>query len=108
MHGNVSEWTLNQYVVDAYKNRTATTLNPWQPAITEYPIVVRGGSYDDDAQDLRSANRIASKEKWKMRDPQFPKSKWWNTDAPFVGFRIVRQVSPATVEEMNTYWNQEL
>jgi formylglycine-generating enzyme required for sulfatase activity len=106
MHGNVSEWTLDQYVTDAYKKQTETVLNPWQPAITEYPRVVRGGSYDDDAQDLRSANRIASKEKWKMRDPQFPKSKWWNTDAPFVGFRIVRQVSPTTVEEMNTYWNQ--
>lgn len=108
MHGNVSEWTLDQYVPDAYEQRTATTPNPWQPATTEYPRVVRGGSYDDDPEDLRSANRMASKEKWKMRDPQFPKSKWWNTDAPFVGFRIVRQVATPTPEEMNTYWNQEL
>lgn len=108
MHGNVSEWTLDQYVPDAYEQRTATSPNPWQPAIAEYPRVVRGGSYDDDPEDLRSANRMASKEKWKMRDPQFPKSKWWNTDAPFVGFRIVRQVATPTPEEMNTYWNQEL
>jgi hypothetical protein len=99
---------LDQYAPDAYEQRTGTTSNPWQPATTEYPRVVRGGSFDDDPEDLRSANRIVSKEKWKMRDPQFPKSKWWNTDAPFVGFRIVRQEATPTPEKMNTYWNQEL
>lgn len=108
MHGNVSEWTLDQYVPEVYESRKTDTLNPWKPAVTEYPRVVRGGSYDDDPEDLRSANRMASKEKWKMRDPQFPKSKWWNTDAPYVGFRILRQATKPTAEEMNTYWNQEL
>lgn len=108
MHGNVSEWTLDQYIPKVYQKRKSTTSNPWQRATTEYPKAVRGGSFDDDSQDLRSANRMASKEKWKMRDPQFPKSKWWNTDAPFVGFRIVRQVSKPTPEEMKTYWNQDL
>ena len=35
----------------------------------------------------------------------FPKSKWWNTDAPYIGFRVVR------VEEINKnslrdkFWN---
>jgi hypothetical protein len=24
-----------------------------------------------------------------MNDPQNPKSQWWLTDAPFVGFRVV-------------------
>jgi len=26
---------------------------------------------------------------WNETDPQFPKSRWWLADAPFVGFRIV-------------------
>ena len=28
---------------------------------------------------------------WQVRDPQIPKSKWWLSDGPFVGFRIVRE-----------------
>jgi hypothetical protein len=24
-----------------------------------------------------------------MTDPQYPKSRWWLSDAPFVGFRVV-------------------
>ncbi len=108
MHGNVAEWTLDQHLPEAYKKRKKPNLNPWEPAIEEYPRTVRGGSYDDDAEALRSAERTPSIERWKMRDPQFPKSKWWNTDAPFVGFRIVRQVTTPTPTEMKKYWNQEL
>ncbi|MGB3152676.1 MAG: formylglycine-generating enzyme family protein [Maribacter sp.] len=105
IYGNVAEWTLDQYIAEAYQKRKSTITNPMEPAISEYPISVRGGSYDDDAQDLRSANRQGSIEKWKMRDPQFPKSKWWNTDAPFVGFRIVRQQKVSDTLEMKKYWN---
>lgn len=108
MHGNVAEWTLDQYIPKAYENRKKVIENPWEPATKEYPRTARGGSYDDDAEVLRSAARMASMERWKMRDPQFPKSKWWNTDAPFVGFRIVRQETKPTPEEMKLYWNQEL
>ncbi|SRR6056297_172069 len=106
MHGNVAEWTLDQYLPEVYQNRTSTMKNPWEHATTAYPRTVRGGSYDDDAAWLRSAARMPSMEKWKMRDPQFPKSKWWNTDAPFVGFRIVRQASAPAPMEMKKYWNQ--
>jgi formylglycine-generating enzyme required for sulfatase activity len=106
MHGNVAEWTLDQYLPKIYQNRKSTTENPWETATTEYPRTVRGGSYDDDEEWLRSAARMPSMEKWKMRDPQFPKSKWWNTDAPFVGFRIVRQASAPAPKEMKKYWNQ--
>ena len=56
-----------------------------------YPHVVRGGSWDDDPARLRSAARRSSEEKWSRRDPQNPKSKWWHTDATFVGFRVVRE-----------------
>jgi len=104
MHGNVAEWTLDQYIPEAYQKRKGTNMNPWQPATTEYPRTARGGSYDDDAEVLRSAARTPSMERWKMRDPQFPKSKWWNTDAPFVGFRIVRHKEAPTPTEMKKYW----
>lgn len=104
MYGNVAEWTLDQYLPEIYKNREAITNNPIAFAVKEYPRSVRGGSYYDDAEYLRSAARLGSTENWKMRDPQFPKSKWWNTDAPFVGFRIVRVPNPPEETDYDKYW----
>jgi formylglycine-generating enzyme required for sulfatase activity len=93
MHGNVSEWCLDRYVPDIY-----TTLAKQKvvhspvvlPTAKEYPYVARGGSWDDDAERLRSAARLVSNPEWSVQDPQRPQSIWWHTDATFVGFRIVR------------------
>ena len=41
----------------------------------------------------------------KKQDPQIPRSKWWHTDAQFVGFRIVRPFITPTADEQNKYWN---
>ena len=79
--------------------------NPFQQPTKIYPKVVRGGSWMDSPKRLRSASRRPSSKKWKMRDPQIPKSKWWHTDAPFVGFRIVRPVKTPVEEEQKKYWN---
>jgi formylglycine-generating enzyme required for sulfatase activity len=106
MHGNVAEWTLDQYLPEIYNIRSGITQSPIQIANEDYPHSVRGGSYYDDAEYLRSAARLGSTENWKMRDPQFPKSKWWNTDAPFVGFRIVRDSSVPKETEINNYWGE--
>lgn len=106
MHGNVSEWTLDQYVPTLYRQRKRKTANnPLQKPSKNYPRVVRGGAWSDKASRLRSATRRPSSKKWKKRDPQIPKSLWWHTDAPFVGFRVVRPVKPPTPEEQKTYWN---
>ena len=106
MHGNVSEWTLDQYVPTLYKQRKRKIVNnPLQKPTKTYPRVVRGGSWSDKAARLRSATRRPSSKKWKKRDPQIPKSLWWHTDAPFVGFRVVRPVKPPTPEEQKMYWN---
>lgn len=106
MHGNVAEWTLDQYLPKGYEARSTTTESPLAIAQETYPRSVRGGSYYDDAVYLRSAARLGSNENWKMRDPQFPKSKWWNTDAPFVGFRIVRDPTVPKETEINNYWGE--
>lgn len=107
MHGNVAEWTLDQYLPTAYSNRESLTDNPLEVPVKEYPRSVRGGSYYDDAEYLRSAARLGSLEDWKMRDPQFPKSKWWNTDAPYVGFRIVRVQHPPEETAYEKYWGSK-
>ncbi|HAS19963.1 MAG TPA: sulfatase-modifying factor protein, partial [Flavobacteriaceae bacterium] len=68
---------------------------------------VRGGSWMDSPSRLRSAARRPSTKQWKKRDPQIPKSKWWHTDAPFVGFRVVRPLITPSEEEQKKYWKYE-
>ena len=101
MHGNVSEWTLDQYQADYYGQFQDSTEvpNPWAKPTKLHPRTVRGGSWDDSIEEHRSASRIKSSMRWKERDPQIPKSYWWNTDSPFVGFRIVRPMNTPSAEE---------
>ncbi len=93
IHGNVTEWCLDHYVADAYKQfptDKATAGPVFLPDAKEYSYVARGGSWDDDDDKLRSAARRASNPEWSVQDPQRPQSIWWHTDATFVGFRVVR------------------
>lgn len=105
MHGNVAEWTLDQYVPSAYSKRKKGIENPQEVGDKVYPKVVRGGSWMDAPSRLRSAARRPSSKNWKKRDPQIPKSKWWHTDAPFVGFRIVRPKQIPSEGDQKKYWN---
>jgi formylglycine-generating enzyme required for sulfatase activity len=106
MHGNVSEWTLDAYEINTYRNRKEKKNdNPYMTPSKTYPRVVRGGSWMDRPGSLRSAKRRGSSKKWKQRDPQIPKSLWWHTDAPFVGFRVVRPLKVPNVESQKKYWN---
>lgn len=68
MLGNVAEWC--------------------QPMDDAVPVV-RGGSFYDNPEKVHPAARAKYTPDWQMNDPQNPKSKWWLTDAPFVGFRVV-------------------
>ena len=107
MHGNVAEWTLDHYIPTVYGQRIAGVLNPLAEGQKVYPKTVRGGSWMDSPNRLRSAARRPSTKKWKKRDPQIPKSKWWHTDAPFVGFRVVRPLKTPSEEEQKKYWKYE-
>jgi putative membrane-bound dehydrogenase-like protein len=73
MIGNVEEW-----VVDA-SNPQGTTL---------------GGSFADSVADLEKELSATYKISWQARDPQWPKSSWWMSDAGYVGFRIVTDSQP--------------
>jgi formylglycine-generating enzyme required for sulfatase activity len=104
MHGNVWEWTLDKYLPQYPVEKGQTRSNPWVRPNELYPHAVRGGSWDDDPEDLRSAARLASNSNWKQRDPQIPKSNWWMTDASFLGFRIVRPLNKPSQEEIDAYF----
>jgi formylglycine-generating enzyme required for sulfatase activity len=104
MHGNVSEWVLDQYAPDTYKKLAGKPqVEPYIFATKEYPRVVRGGSWQDDPEMLRSAARRGSNKDWKMQDPQIPQSIWFLTDATFVGFRVVRPLRLPTAEEAKRF-----
>ena len=106
MSGNVAEWTLDYYLPDYLSVIEGDPAdNPWIKPRGLYPRTVKGGSYDDDPDRLRCASRIPTDpERWKGRDPQIPKSFWWNTDSPFVGFRIVKPFVQPTAEEQAAFW----
>lgn len=89
MYGNVAEWTLD----------AETPGTPW-------PLILKGGSYRDEAAALPA--RLLSDKKWNARDPQIPRSKWWNTDAPFIGFRIVRPVKQPDAAAAEEFYNRYL
>ena len=104
MHGNVAEWVLDQHLANFYAGFAASVArDPLAVPTTTYPCVVRGGSWDDDPPELRSAARRGSTEDWSKQDPQIPKSPGTHTDAWFVGFRVVRPLRIPTVDECRRY-----
>ena len=66
--GNVGEWT------------TADDGTP----------MLRGGSYLTRRDDLAPTYRERQVPAWNSTDPQDPKSRWWLSDGPFAGLRLVR------------------
>lgn len=106
MHGNVMEWCLDQYRKNAYQLWTGDVLvNPITRPETRYARVVRGGSWYDPAEELRSARRIPSEPNWQIQDPQKPRSLWYLSDAMWLGFRVVRPLAVPSVDEMLFAWN---
>jgi formylglycine-generating enzyme len=90
MLGNVLEFCSDWYAEEAYSQYTEGILkDPTGPG-SGNEHVVRGGSYRDGAEHVRSASRDFTKsDAWLKTDPQMPKSVWWYSDCFYVGFRVV-------------------
>jgi len=52
-------------------------------------LVARGGSFRDAPAAIGVLSRSVQDDTWNERDPQLPKSRWWLSDAPFVGIRLI-------------------
>lgn len=103
MLGNVSEWVLNHFDSNPItRNESPVFLDKYADA------VVRGGNFQDPANLVRSNARLAADPVWNRRDPQIPKSIWWNADAPFVGFRIMRPAKQPTATEISAFFEKYL
>jgi len=92
MHGNVWEFCVDYYDPDYFLKLKESGVNIDPRVKRGVKPTVRGGSWDDPASQLRSANRMAQLDWWNERDPQRPRGKWWLVDGEVVGFRIVRPV----------------
>ena len=106
MHGNVVEWTLDQFVPNRkeYFGKDKV-MNPWVKATKPYPHVVKGGHWQQKVEDLAASKREKSDAMWKVIDPQRPRSLWYHTSTPWLGMRVVRPLKTPTAEEMYHYWN---
>jgi formylglycine-generating enzyme required for sulfatase activity len=121
MHGNVAEWTLDEYQKDAYARLAAAGVSDpghnaasairWPSDAKPFPRVIRGGSWLDAPPACRSAARHKSEEdEWKLSDPNIPLSPWWYTEeaAQGVGMRIVRPLAPMSADEKQRVWQADV
>jgi formylglycine-generating enzyme required for sulfatase activity len=114
MHGNVAEWTLDEYQDDTYSKLGSGPVDAaagirWPTKV--FPRVIRGGSWLLGAPAARSAARYKSEEQeWKLSDPNIPLSPWWFTEesATGVGMRIARPLKPMTAELKQKAWDADV
>lgn len=99
MLGNVAEFCLDYYDPTVYaKYPKGVVRNPRGPR-EGLEHVVRGGSFNNSAKDLRAGKRDFTKtEAWLITDPQIPKSIWWYSDCKNVGFRVICEYDPEELE----------
>lgn len=114
MHGNVWEWTIEQYspngyVVQAGKSFAGLGGTQWTTTLNSQ--CVRGGCWNDPPNRVRSEARMGSdRDHWAMEDPELPQSPWWYTSDParMVGMRVVRSAKPLGRKEVDRFWENEI
>ena len=114
MHGNVAEWVIDQHDKKWYEKlaEKGGVVN-WKDAIrwpdskTQHPRVIRGGGWEQEAKDLRSARRLMSNKNMNKRDPQEPKSPYYLTEGFWIGFRVVSPVNEPNAQEKQKYWEPD-
>jgi formylglycine-generating enzyme required for sulfatase activity len=108
IYGNASEWCIDQYAADWYaqfggKSTEAEKAVNW-PKV-QYPRVLRGGNYDSEAAECRSAARMGSNRLMNTTDPQLPKSPHWMSDGFIIGFRVIAPVKEPSEPEKLKWWD---
>ncbi len=104
MHGNVAEWCSIEYVPGPLQ-ATGRQVGG-KPGDRRDQSVSAGGAgrgVDRRGPMLRSAARRARTRTGRRKTRRFRKSIWYLTDAPFVGFRVIRPLRVPSPEEAARY-----
>jgi sulfatase modifying factor 1 len=86
---------------DVLGNVREYALEPFRPG--EWGPVVRGGGWTSPDAEVTFSARDPVQPAWWESDPTRPRSLWNLTDAPFVGFRVVRVPGAAGEVERDAY-----
>jgi hypothetical protein len=112
MHGNVSEWVLDQHseTYDVLKKAVAAGQQPIHWPTQLHPRTVRGGSWDSDAADCQSVARDGSSVRWQEEEAMVPPSPTWlaSLAARGIGFRIARPLSAPRIKTHGRYWDADV
>jgi len=108
IYGNVAEIVVDQFD-DTWYAKFAGKKVGWRDAVrwpdAMYPRLARGGGYESEQEDLRSAARQRITVNDNKQDPQIPKSPYWWTEGFSIGFRVVSPVKEPTAEEKAKFWD---
>ncbi|MEZ6068584.1 MAG: formylglycine-generating enzyme family protein [Planctomycetaceae bacterium] len=113
MHGNVSEWVLDQYDAKHYAavadRSPITTAGAVRAPDQRYLHVHRGGNWTSQAVDCRSAARSHSSRDLWNDDPSIPMSPSWmaSSEANAIGFRLLRPLKAMSIEEGRRAWDAD-
>jgi formylglycine-generating enzyme required for sulfatase activity len=113
MYGNAMEWCVDLYDAQAYAKPVGNpggghgAVNWPVNSKTPYPRVLRGGGFDSEAAECRSASRVGSDKGMNGIDPQIPKSPHWMSDGFYIGFRVVTPLKEPVDEEKRKWWDAD-
>ena len=111
MHGNVAEMVAGQYDKELYAELNArpgpiraedTVVWP----VSQYPRIARGGSFESELADCRSAARNQLRSSVNAVDPDLPKSAHWYSSGEWIGFRLVSPVAQPDAAQQARYWDE--
>ena len=71
----------------------------WCTDLAGKPVVC-GGSFQDTRDSVTPCARQYQDDSWRATDCQNPKSTWWLSDGPFVGFRVISPESNSENQEV--------
>lgn len=109
MHGNVSEWVLDQFSEQHVGLRMAVSagLPPIHWPTRPHERTVRGGSWNSWPTDCRTVSRFGSTVDWQEWDPQLPRDPHWLASdvQRQIGFRIARPLVAPPDSLQGKYWD---
>ena len=70
----------------------------------QHPRLMRGGGWESEAEDCRSAARLFTNRNLNKKDPQLPQSPFYLTEGFWIGFRIVSPLKEPSEAEKQKFW----